>query len=67
MSGAVDVKNFANKINNEIHIKSKKLTGLDKQAIYSCLERGMNLTDTSKYIKCDVSTIKKEIDRSYRK
>ncbi|MEG1821027.1 MAG: helix-turn-helix domain-containing protein [Malacoplasma sp.] len=55
---------MANKINNEIHIKSKQLTGLEKQAIYSCLERGMNLTDTSKYIKCDVSTIKKEIDRN---
>ncbi len=49
---------------DSIHVASKQLTLSDRQAIYSCLERNMNLTDTSKYVHASISTIKREIDRN---
>ncbi|HKM03890.1 MAG TPA: IS30 family transposase [Lachnospiraceae bacterium] len=49
---------------DSIHVASKQLTISDRQAIYSCLERGMNLTDTAKYVHASISTIKREIDRN---
>lgn len=32
--------------------------------IYQCALRGLNLTDTAKFINADISTVKKEIDRN---
>ncbi len=49
---------------DSIHVASKQLTFSDRQAIYSCLERGMNLTDTAKYVHVSISTIKREIDKN---
>lgn len=49
---------------NDIHSKYKQLTAEDRMNIKSCLDRGLNLTDTAKYINCDISTIKREIDRN---
>lgn len=46
------------------HVKSKHLTNEDRESLYKCLLRSLNLTDTAKYLKCDVSTVKKEIDRN---
>lgn len=47
-----------------IHKKSKHLTIDDRESLYQCLMRGLNLTDTAKYLKCDISTVKYEIDRN---
>ena len=47
-----------------MHKKSKHLTIDDRESLYQCLMRGLNLTDTAKYLKCDISTVKYEIDRN---
>lgn len=47
-----------------IHKKSKHLTLEDRESLYQCLKRGLNLTDTAKYLHCDISTVKYEIDRN---
>ena len=47
---------------SEIHTHNKHLTTQDYHSISECLQRGLNLTDTAKYIHCSVSTIKKIID-----
>ena len=47
-----------------IHTKSKHLTMEDRESLYQCLKRGLNLTDTAKYLHCDISTVKYEIDRN---
>lgn len=49
---------------SEIHTHNKHLTTQDYHSISECLQRGLNLTDTAKYIHCSVSTIKKIIDRN---
>lgn len=47
-----------------IHKKSKHLTMDDRESLYQCLKRGLNLTDTAKYLNCDISTVKYEVDRN---
>ncbi len=47
-----------------IHKKSKHLTIDDRESLYHCLKRGLNLTDTAKYLHCDISTVKYEVDRN---
>ena len=37
-----------------IHTKSKHLTMEDRESLYQCLKRGLNLTDTAKYLHCDI-------------
>ncbi len=49
--------------NLTIHQKGKQLTYNDFLEIAACLNRGLNLTDTAKYLHCHVSTVKREIDR----
>ena len=41
---------------SEIHTHNKHLTTQDYRSISECLQRGLNLTDTAKYIHCSVST-----------
>ena len=48
----------------EIHKKYKQLNNEDRLSLERCLQRGMNLTDISKYLNCSISTVKKEIDRN---
>lgn len=48
----------------KIHQKSKQLTFNDREKIADCLNRGFNLTSTAYFLNCDISTIKKEIDRN---
>lgn len=55
---------MATKDTKGIHIKFKHLTMDDREELYQCLHRGLNLTDTAKYLHCDTATIKREIDRN---
>lgn len=39
---------MATKDTERIHIKSKHLTMEDRESLYQCLQRGLNLTDSAK-------------------
>ena len=47
----------------DIHTYNKHLSSQDFYSIFECLKRGLNLTDTAKYLNCSISTVKKAIDR----
>lgn len=55
---------MATKDTQRIHVKFKHLLMEDRESLYKCLQRGLNLTDTAKYLHCDASTVKREIDRN---
>ena len=47
----------------DIHTYNKHLSSQDFYSLFECLKRGLNLTDTAKYLNCSISTVKKAIDR----
>ena len=51
-------------VKQKIHERNKQLTNEERFDLQKCLERGLNLTDTAKYLHCSISTVKKEIDRN---